>query len=143
MLRGIFRAPEGGVVLGQFFMEVRSVAARAEGPCDRPLGVGRRLCRTSERAEGDCDRVARDLDGVLVGPVLFPDCEGPLECRERLVVLAAFVEGPAEVVQERSAPVGRRLLPLAELDPARSSRSRKPTSSGAASAAMCAASAAR
>ena len=68
--------------------------------------------------KSDGERIACDLDGVLVGLVFFSDRQGLLEHRERFVVFASFVEHPAEVVQERSAPVGGRRLLLAEFDPA-------------------------
>ena len=66
-------------------------AAGADGPRDRrSAGPPRRPA--SERAEGHADRVASDLDGVLVGLFFFPHRECPLERRERLVVRALLVE---------------------------------------------------
>ena len=86
---------------------------------DGLLGPGRRLGGASECAQHHGHGVARDLDGVVVGRSLLSNRERALERRQRLVVGALLVEPPAEIVEERSAPVGRCRLTFAELDPAR------------------------
>ena len=62
LLCGIFRPSECGVVLGQLLVEVRSGRAGAERPGDRLLCSSRGVGGTSERAQGDGDGVACDLD---------------------------------------------------------------------------------
>src|SRR5262249_33522144 len=112
-------APDRCVLLRELLVVPAVRPALGLAPGDGLLEERDRLVRAPERTQRLADGVAGERDRLPFLRISLSCPARTAERRERGLVLARLVLVPAQVVEERSEPVGGRLVLVRDLDPPR------------------------